>query len=202
MRTLLAVLIAAASLAAKAQGTFDALYPFALSSDAYFASNRTVGWTFQADGTMSVFQLGFFKAVLDAQQHPMTVGIWSSDGTLLTSTNVSETNTLLHGDTYYQDVPPVSLEGGQQYFIGAFYPDNFSVTLLYETNYTANPGINGLTINWAENTNGFGIPGQQVGNRIVPGGATFRYVVPEPAVTALLALSGFALLCWFRRPWE
>src|SRR5437667_6582037 len=80
----------------------------------------TVGWTFQAQTAISVTSLGSFASIVQGQG-PISVGLWTSTGSLLGSVSVT-TNSLLVNQSRYEPVPALSLSPGQTYFIVAFAP--------------------------------------------------------------------------------
>jgi hypothetical protein len=82
----------------------------------------TVGWSFKANSTVVVTQLGYYDvspATPLSSSH--AVGIWTSGGILLGST-VVQTNSPITDGFRYAPTNPFQLNAGQDYVIGAFIP--------------------------------------------------------------------------------
>jgi len=86
----------------------------------------TFGWRFTANTKMTVKSLGMYDwgEVPDGLMNPHEVGLWTDDGTLLTSVHFNAGDGLLFGRFRYLPVREVVLYSGQTYRIGATYVDN------------------------------------------------------------------------------
>ncbi len=90
-----------------------------VSSDATFGYDFTVGGT-----SLEVLSLGLYDQDLDGFFEAHDVNLWTQNGTLLGSVTVpSGSLTPLLGEfRYIQLSTPVTLDAGQSYVLGAFYP--------------------------------------------------------------------------------
>lgn len=143
------------------------------------------GWTFQPVTNISVTSLGCFD-YLFADQDPIEIGLWASDGTLLSSNVVSSSSPLVN-QSRYEPITPVTLRATLTYYIAA-YSTNGLLILDAEAPAsggfaTMSPGIQLGTA--AFSTNGFfsGLvfPYELEGG---PGAAAltanFQYTAPPP----------------------
>lgn len=84
--------------------------------------SQTLGWSFRPTTDISVTALGLLDIGADGLVDPHEIGIWQSNGTLLTQTLIPEgTGTTLNENFRYVDIQPLLLAGGQDYVIGALY---------------------------------------------------------------------------------
>src|SRR5437667_671283 len=93
-----------------------------------FAS--TLGYEFTPSSPLLVYSFGFadlpsadVPSVGDGLEQPRFVGLWDSNGVLLTSVIVPGGTTARLMDRFrYQDVPtPITLAAGQTYVLGAYF---------------------------------------------------------------------------------
>lgn len=117
MRTLLSVLVVAAALSARAQGTSEAILGYSNTLSAF--SRGTAGWTFQTKADITVTEIGCFAYVFNDNPGVtgIQVGLWDQLGTLLAS-NLVTTSSVLFEQTRYESVIPVLLSPGTIYTVG------------------------------------------------------------------------------------
>jgi hypothetical protein len=187
------VLLLALVSAAQAQGTYEALHDYTIGTSG--SVPNTAGWSFTPQESIHVTDLGCLDYVV-TPQGPVDIGLWASTGQLLAQTTIYATNTLINVSRYVS-ISPLFLNGGTSYRIGIWSASGLFLD-------AAGPGIGGsatlssdLTLDGlALATNGGGLvfPDQQgsAGTMII--GANFLYDrIPEPSVSALLALGGLLL---------
>lgn len=94
----------------------DPLYTFGNANGTFTDNPVTLGFVFTADQAFSVTSLGWFDAAGDGFQNSHTVGIFDSNGNLLTSTTL-EAGVVdpLSGSFRYRAVTPITLESGSTY---------------------------------------------------------------------------------------
>jgi hypothetical protein len=161
-------------------------------------NSQTVGWTFLAATDMCVDALGVYDFGGDGLAEPHEVGLWSSDYVELARVEV--TNTPLDSGFRYSPVPPVWLQPGEWYFVGAFYnvdsPDPFLFTDIV---VDLAPAI-------AQTLPSFALaPSLLIPDNVVYDGRPlfagpnlrFATMIPEPAT--LGAVAGIALVAMRRR---
>src|SRR6266568_5849484 len=103
-------------------------------------SASTLGYEFTPSSPLLVYSLGFadlpsadVPSVGDGLEQPRFVGLWDSNGVLLTSVTVPAGTAAPLIDRFrYQDVPtPISLAAGHTYVLGAYFnsesEDHYSV---------------------------------------------------------------------------
>ncbi len=195
VRTWFAILTLAAIVTARAQGTFEAVISYSNSVAGFI--DGTAGWTFQPLTTIDVTSLGCFDYVITSQG-TISVGLWSSDGTLLASNSVTPTSTLVNL-TRYESITPIALDPGHTYHLGA-YSAFGSIGLQAVSPATDPPGVVQLSPEiqlggYANAVGGFVFPAA------VPGGAGALYLgpnfqfagrVPEPSSSLLLGFGALA----------
>jgi hypothetical protein len=82
----------------------------------------TIGWSFTANSTVTVTQLGFFDATpATPLSTSHAVGIWTNVGLPLGSSIVQTNSPITNGFRYVPTVP-FQLNAGQNYVIGALLP--------------------------------------------------------------------------------
>ena len=86
----------------------------------------TFGWRFTTNTNMTVTSLGLYDwgEVPDGLINPHDIGLWTDDGTLLTSASFNAGDGLLLGRFRYLPISSIVLGSGQTYRIGATYVDN------------------------------------------------------------------------------
>jgi hypothetical protein len=179
--------------------------------------DETIGWEFQANANLTVQALGVIDlgpfAIKGSLSNAHAVGLWTSTGTLLGEVTVpaGTASTAVGAFRYVDLTSPVSLQMGQHYVLGAFFPGGgFDGSILSAFNgaaVTIDPNI--TLLDGRINTTGFpptpnlAFPDQ---NFIAGGdfGPSFEFTAslatttPEPASLTLLGL-GLAGLAGFRR---
>ncbi len=165
-----------------------------------FTGDRTVGFTFNTANNISVTELGWF-AVSGALNASHRVGIWSLAGTLLGSTTVMPGVAGVTGFRF-ASVSPISLNAGQQYFIGGTDlgsdGDNYRTGV---SNLVMGNGITFLGSAVALNDPGFAFPSTVAANTGGRFGPNFVYnltsAVPEPSTWMMMVfgfgIAGFAM---------
>jgi len=158
----------------------------------------TAGWTFSPTANISVTDLGVFDYIFTTPNPgPISVGLWSANGTLLSSSLVASDGVLLNASRY-ESITPTFLSAGLTYYIGAYAPGGTILLGGIDPDaggaVTMSPEIRiGMAV---ADVGAYGFPTTAIGG---PGSAVvapnFQYVnaVPEPSAGALLIL-GAALL--------
>lgn len=156
----------------------------------------TDGWVFLTDRTIQVTDLGVYDRGGDglAARHP--VAIWTSTGTLLTSTIVSPSDPLDPDWFRYAPISPIVLAPGK-YVIGSHRSDSSDGIGVTATGFVTAPGIYHERGVYA-----FGptltLPTLPGGSNPAAFGPNFKFV-PEPAGLGLLG-AGLLVLRRRRRP--
>ncbi len=154
----------------------------------------TLGFEFQANANTKVVQLGAFDDAQDGLGQSHDVGLWDSLGNLLASTTIgSGTSGALINQFRYNDITPVSLTAGQDYFIGAVWLDGTDPMVFGATNLATDPRITYLS-------SGYAAGGSLVDPTSLDGGFGGYFgpnltltSVPEPATWAFTIL-GFGMV--------
>jgi hypothetical protein len=164
-----------------------------------YINDGTVGWAFSPsqDIVITSFEL-FFVGTEDPPPAGLSIGLWSTDGTLLRSTGIDANGVFVNGN-FYESVSPLSVAAGSTLVVGAGSSDLFNIYLILGSP-TQNP------INFAGSAylsgNGFAFPTVQstIGDteRIIPSVSFLFQVVPEPNELAL-AVTGALLLAVRRK---
>ena len=157
-----------------------------------------VGWQFSVTSLESLTSLGIYDAGADGLSSAHEVGLWDSNGTLLTSTTIpAGTGATLSGSYRYVFVTPLLLSVGETYTVGALeVPDNLDAFIALSSQTYA-PGISYIRSvqTFGSSTPTFSRPdtGASVDQGIF--GPTFQFitVVPEPSSWALLGLGSAGL---------
>jgi hypothetical protein len=99
-----------------------------------FESDITVGWKFTVSSTVAIEGLGIFDTGANGLVQDHQIALWTSGGTVLTSTTITTANstsfasTSSLGNWRFTPITSLQLEPGQ-YVVGAFYlassPDAF-----------------------------------------------------------------------------
>jgi len=158
------------------------------------STGDVVGWRFDTNTDIIATDLGVYSGALnpDGLTSDHQVGIWDSNGALLTSGTAGPGGTVV-GDWTYTDVADVTLTAGERYTIGAMY------TTLDGDSYVSGPSSINLAPEINPTTNGV-FPDEANLNFTFPGsdstnlgrfGPNFLFVpVPAPSALALLGLGG------------
>jgi hypothetical protein len=190
MKTLSSLLFALGfALSSHAQGYVEAISSY--DSSNVGSQDGTIGYSFRANASMTVSDIGVFANILQATS-PMRVGLWDSAGNLLADKNITSSSPQTGTSRYEPLTTPVSLVGDQVYHIGAWFPTTFSYSIVgkdFGGSITTSPGI--ALIGYVANPTGFAFPtpvtgGEGIfaltGNLLIPS-------VPEPATAALILVS-------------
>lgn len=106
----------ASALVVKAQDT-EALQSYSSNFGGYTAV--TAGWSFTPLTNITVTALGCFDYSVSFQSEPISVGLWSADGSLLASNSVT-TNSALVNQVWYEPITAVPLLANETYYLGAY----------------------------------------------------------------------------------
>ncbi|WDE03634.1 DUF4082 domain-containing protein [Thalassomonas viridans] len=166
-------------------------------TDSWIWPGATIGWEFTTSTDIQVDSLGVWDEFGDGLAEEHAVGIWTLDGTLLTSAIVgSGTSADLDSSFRWVDIPSFALDAGS-YVVGAYFSDN-SDRGAARSSYTTASEIT-FNQNLFLYNNGFTLPtshwsGFDGGNF----GANFKFTaasVPEPSALFLFGLGfiGMAL---------
>jgi hypothetical protein len=199
MKALLQVLLLlAATIAAHAQGTFEAIVNYS-SGSAAGPTTLTEGWAFSPSDNIIVTKLGCLSSII-AETPSVSVGLWNWKGDLLASNTITS-GSFLSNTTYYASVSPVGLAAGSTYYVGAFAVGGFTVSIIGPDLggfATFSSGINTNSIAYAESTSSTRLawptsPADSAGYLAL--GPNFYYdKTPEPSALSLLAFSGLVFL--------
>lgn len=154
-------------------------------------SGATFGWSFTVTGAVTVTGLGLWDAGSDGLGIDTPVGLWTSGGTLLASTVVTDASTPVGsantaGRWLTNSVAPVTLSTGS-YAIGALF---FTAFPSAQTNspFVTIPQVSGVSGAKGSNNGGFQFPGGPFGFPIFgPTMLTGAAATPEPGTFAMLA---------------
>lgn len=189
-----------AACTAGAQGTLQGIVDYSSSIVSFF--DGTAGWTFRPTGAIGVSHLGAFTNIV-VDQGPVVVGLWSADGTLLASANVTGGGELVN-NSLYTAIEPLWLVPMQEYHLGAFSPASGRIYMSFydalQPNNTliVGPGIQFIGQAQNGSTAGLAFPAKvQNGEDAGWMAANFLYIIPEPSSVAILLLGGGLVL--FRR---
>ncbi|MDQ2764019.1 MAG: PEPxxWA-CTERM sorting domain-containing protein [Pseudomonadota bacterium] len=165
-----------------------------VSNPSYFNGDGpwTLGFSFTAKQTQTVYGLGAFDFGGDGFTAAHSVGLWDNAGNLLASTAVTSSDTLVNGFRY-ANIGALNLTAGSIYVVGA---SNFGTTDAYILGGTISTAA-GITYNTARYAAGNGLlnptqvgtSGGYFGGNLLLSPLTGS--VPEPATWAMLTL-GFA----------
>ncbi|MEP3563226.1 MAG: PEP-CTERM sorting domain-containing protein [Marinobacter sp.] len=150
--------------------------------------DTVIGWEFTALQDITVTSLGLWDEGADGfNNRGNEVGLWATDGTLLSSTAVSSVDSLANGFRF-ADVFDFTLTGGMNYIVGALLqaPDQYR----YSATITDSAGVAWVDSR-AVNSNSLTFPTGFTGSQGSWFGANFQYKtaqVPEPSTIALFGL--------------
>jgi len=186
---------------AQAQGTMEAVNTGVIGGGVYgsggivgYLDNETVGWTFSPSGNILVSSLGWLGSVNPSSG--ATVGLWSEDGTLLSSATIDSNEQIINGSAY-EAISPIILLENETYVVAASIPGQVFTFLGFPNAPTTN-SINYVNTAVSPESSGFIFPTTTSTDEEFIPAATFLFQpVPEPSEFALGALG--ALLLGFRR---
>jgi len=158
-----------------------------------YSMNSTVGWAFSSSQNLVITSLGgLLASSIPQSSGPVSIGLWSVEGTLLSSAVIGNNSVTING-SLYQSVSPISITAGNTYIIAAGSSGWYDFAGLPDSQ--AQSPLNYLGVA-AETGSGFSLPmiypASSDANEIY--GATFLFQpVPEPAPFELAAVGGL----WF-----
>lgn len=162
-------------------------------------SDATAGWAFTSSQNLLVTSLGGLLLADIGISSPIEVGLWSSDGTLLSSVTITSSSQSNNG-SLYQAITPVSLIAGDTYIVATGTPGNFNFAEVPSDTTQSPISFNGPA---AVGGKGFSFPTEitpSTPDDFVIYGANFLFQsVPEPSVLGLLAMGGAGLVWRWRR---
>jgi hypothetical protein len=183
---------------ANGQGTIEGITsgsdppssPFSTNS-VFFQTGGTWGWTFTPNANISVSSLGVFERVLRGKPNSfvVSVGLWTANGTLIASTDVSPLS-LIAGQSRYESIQPVNLSAGQTFHLGASPSGTFTAEVVSAPGTSQCIVFGGI----AQNILDFSFP------TLVSGGEgsailfpNFSYSIPEPSQCAFACIGTLIL---------
>ena len=203
-QSLAATVMLASGAAASASSAIGLITP----GEIYSGSQYTLGFEFSALNHQVVTSLGAYDEDSDGLAGRAFVGLWDTDGNLLTSVTIGAgTSGTLDGTFRYATIAPFALTVGKHYIVGAFEPGDNATSWATGQGGTAalNANLNYYGDRYSNFDSAFSFPSETSGtngawlggNFIIEGGA-----VPEPASWALM-LTGFSALgvAMRRRRW-
>jgi hypothetical protein len=165
-----------------------------------YVVDSTIGWAFSSSQDITIDSLGWLFAGTNAPSIAVvSIGLWSTDGTLLRSTMIGSSSVSING-SLYESISPLLVSAGSILVVAAGESTGQTFNVVAPPASLIEQPIN--YVGWAYTSgNGFTFPIVQpyVDDPGEPApGATFLFqTVPEPSEFALGALG--ALLLGFRR---
>jgi hypothetical protein len=163
-------------------------------------TDATLGWAFTSSQNLLLTSLGgLLMGDISGSSLPIDVGLWSANGTLLSSAVITSSSQLING-SLYQAISPISIIAGNTYIIAVGTPGDFNVAQV-AANTTQSP----ISFAGAAVLAGHGFSFPTIALPIAPDnsiiyGANFLFQpVPEPGVLGLLAMGGAGLVWHWRR---
>jgi hypothetical protein len=159
-----------------------------------YVNNGTVGWAFSPSQDVVISSLGLLEVPQGESLAGVSVGVWSTDGTLLRSTGI-DGNAVTINSHNYESISPLAVAAGTTLIIGAGTLGNNFAVAYFQNSPTVPP------INFAGTASlqgdGFAFPTVQstVGDtdRFIPEASFLFQPVPEPGTLGLM-LCGAGLL--------
>jgi hypothetical protein len=199
------ILVAVAGLTANlhAQGDVEAVDYTGARYTEYivgYINDDTMGWAFSSSQNITIDSLGWLYAgIAPPSTQVVSVGLWSTDGTLLRSTVIDNNSVSINGN-FYESINPIFIPAGSTFIVAvgtSGQPISFAIppaSLIEQPlNYAGWAYLYG---------NGFTFPTIQPDagdtDGLVPGATFLFQPVPEPSALGLSALGGL-LLAWRRR---
>ncbi|HLG84923.1 MAG TPA: autotransporter domain-containing protein [Bradyrhizobium sp.] len=106
------------------------------------SDSATAGWSFTVGSTRAIVtNLGVYDPSAGGLASAVTVGLWSSTGTLLASVTVPAGTAATSGSYLYVSISPVVLSAGQTYVIGGYYSGGSTDPILFFSTQTIAPDI-------------------------------------------------------------
>lgn len=165
----------------------------------YSGSQYTLGFEFSALNHQVITSLGAYDEDNDGLTGRAFVGLWDTDGNLLTSVTIgSGTSGTLDGAFRYATIAPYALTIGKHYIVGAFEPDDNATSWATGQGGTAalNANLSFYGDRYSDFDSAFSFPSVTAGTNGAWLGGNFMIesgAIPEPASWALM-LTGFSAL--------
>lgn len=166
--------------------------------DEFGGGEFTLGFEFSPDNNIFVTSLGVFNADGTTLPNDATIGLWDTNGDLLTSATISAGTTgNLSGYFSFTTITPYALTAGADYVVGAYLNGTASSLDTGQGGVgTFDPGINVIEDQYND-AFGFAFPNISQADTGAWLGANFQFssslATPEPG-SLLLAAAGFVAL--------
>jgi hypothetical protein len=160
-----------------------------------WAGSATLGFEFRVRSPSYIDEVGAYDRYGTGLPVPVTIGIWTLDGTLLTSTTIEPGDGTFSGGFSWVPIEPLLLRPETHYVVGAYSTDYATATIRgYGTGI-----VRGVVSIWRDRYSSeaeFSFPANTGGNigraYLGPNINIVRAPVPEPANWALM-IGGFAI---------
>jgi len=160
-----------------------------------YVNNGTIGWAFSPSQNIVISSLGWLAIASNPPPVGVSIGLWSTDGTLLRSSGIDGNAVLVNGNLY-ESVSPLSVSAGSTLVVAVGSSGENIMFVAFPGSPTQDP------VNFAGtadlNGNGFEFPTVQSTiddtDRVIPAASFLFQLVPEPnelvpAVTGAVLLS-------------